>query len=148
MDKTITISSYDDVFDILVSDEKEAVDMYDRFARSSGNLELKKMFEQIKQDEMGHEIALRHKWKKYSNEAFPVSFEIVINQRANNEEDYEFGSYYEILKYAAADEKTAEELYQDIAGQISNDAVKQLFLRNARDEGNHRLRLERMMEFI
>jgi len=147
MEESLTISNYNDVFDLFIRDEEEAMDMYDRFARSSSEPELKKMFEQIGRDEMGHMTTLKNIWKKYSDkEEFSSPIEVKISQEGNDHNNYEFNSYYEILKYAAGTEKNSENLYLDIANQIRDEEVKQLFLKNGKEEEKHRHRIEKMME--
>jgi len=147
MEERLNISSYDDVFDLFIRDEEEAMDMYDRFARGSREPELKKMFEQIGRDEMGHLTTLKNMWKKYSDkEEFPSPIEVKISQEGKDNDNYEFNSYYEILEYAAESEKNSEKLYLDIANQVKDEEAKQLFLKNGKEEEKHRHRIEKMME--
>lgn len=148
MVETLTLASYDDVFDLFIRDEEEAIESYDRFARSSRKLELKKMFEQIGRDEIGHLTALKHMWKKYSGRQFTYSLEVKINQKVYDDATHEFNSYEAILKYVAEEERNAEKLYLDIANKIPDDEAKQLFLTNAREEEIHRHRIEKMMHYV
>ena len=146
MEERLNISSYDDVFDLFIRDEEEAMDMYDQFARDSREPELKQMFEQIGRDEMGHMTTLKNMWKKYSEKEFPSPIEVKVRQEGNDRNNYEFNSYHEILEYAAGTEKNSEKLYLDIANQVKDEEAKQLFLKNGKEEEKHRHRIEKMME--
>jgi rubrerythrin len=143
----LIFSNYNDIFDLLIGEEEKSLDAYNSMARRSETLAQKKVLEQLSREEIRHIIHLKSLRKKYPGHQFSYNFEVEADQIEPDTVELEKMSYQGILKFAIAEEKKAELLYRDIAGQINDQEINDLFLKIAQQEKKHRLQLEKMLSF-
>ena len=143
----LIFSNYNDIFDLLIEEEEKSLEAYNSMARRSETLSQKKILEQLSREEIRHIIHLRSLRKKYPGHQFPYTFEVEAEQHEPDAVDLEKMSYQGILEFAIAEEKKSEYLYRNIADQIEDQEVNDLFLKIAQQEKKHRLQLEKMLSF-
>jgi len=143
----LIFSNYNDIFDLLIGEEEKTLQAYNTMARQSESLAHKKTLEQLGREEIRHIIHLKGLRKKYPGHEFSSSFQVEAEQVEPNPDGLEKMSHQHILEFAIAEEKKSELLYRDIASQIDDREVNDLFLQIAQQENKHRRQLEKMLSF-
>jgi rubrerythrin len=147
MEEKLTFINYNDIFDMLIEKEEESIDIYNAFARMYENVELRKTFEQFARYEMAHINELINLRRQYPAGNFSNPISVVIRQEQPEPDDFKIMTYRDILEFAIEKERISELIYRDMADQVDNEEVKQLFLKNSDAERRHRLRIEKMLQF-
>ena len=137
-------NSLDEILDMAIKDELRAANLYAKLAKSSRNKEIKEVFEQFSQEELGHKSKLE---RMKTGEKVVVSDEKVQDLKIGDylvEVDVarEDLSYQDALIIAMKEEKSAFKLYSDLAARTDDPAAKEIFLMLAQEEARHKLRFE------
>ncbi len=136
--------SLSEILDFAIKDELRAANLYADLAKRSRNKEMKKVFEQFSQEELGHKKKLE---KIKTGGKIVVSDEKVQDLKIA---DYlvEVGTsrdglnYRDALIIAMKEEKAAFRLYSDLAVRTDDDSARDIFLMLAKEEARHKLRFE------
>lgn len=147
MEEKLTFINYNDIFDLFIEKEEENIDLYNTFARRSENMELRKTFEQFVRYGMAHLTELRNMRQQYPAGNFSNPISVKVNQTSNEPENFKIMTYRDILEFAIEKEKSSEVLYHDMANQVEDEEVRQLFLKNSEEERRQRLEIEKMLNF-
>jgi len=135
--------SINEILDFAINAEQEAVDFYNQLASNSKTADMKKVFVEFAQEEMGHKARLI----KIKNEgAYQLKKEEITDLKIA---DYLVNikptpnmSYQEALVLAMKKEKSAFKLYLELSNRAQNSQMKDLFLSLAQEESKHKLRFE------
>jgi rubrerythrin len=139
-----TFNSLDEILDFAIKDEIRASNLYAGLAKKSRNKEIKRVFEQFSQEELGHKKKLE---RMKFGDAVAVTDEKVQDLKIG---DYlvevntsrDDLSYQDALIIAMKEEKAAFKLYSDLADRTDNDNARDVFLLLAQEEARHKLRFE------
>ena len=147
MEEKLTFINYNDIFDMLIEKEEESIDVYNALARMYENMELRKTFEQFARYEMAHINELKNLRQQYPTGNFSTPISVTINQSLPEPDNFKIMTYRDILEFAIEKERISELIYKDMADQVEEEEVEQLFLKNSDAEKRHRLRIEKMLHF-
>ncbi len=141
----MNFKSVEEVLDFAIIEEERAHDFYMELAKKTPKAWMKKTFEEFAQEEMEHKALLLN--VKAGGELKPVEGKILdlkILETLKEEEitNLEQVDYEDALRIAMQKEKEAYLLYMSLAQQVEGGAIKDLFLRLAQEEANHKLRFE------
>jgi len=132
-----------DVLDFAMNEEQQAVDFYTRLAEQAQTDDMRLIFEQFAQEEIGHKARLAK--IKYEG-LFTMPLEYVMDLKIS---DYLINikaepgmSYHDALVVAMKKEKAAFKLYTALAERAPNDELKDVFQALAVEESKHKLRFE------
>lgn len=136
-------TSFNDILNFAINAEQEAVEFYTNLAASASNEDMKAVFEQFAQEEMGHKARLTDirdgGMLQLRNELvadLKISDYVVdVKPQANM-------SYSDALVLAMKREKAAFKLYMHLSGKSTNATMKDVFLSLAMEESKHKLRFE------
>ncbi len=135
--------SVDEVLDFAINSEQEAVDFYSELAQYATNPEIKKIFLEFVDEEMGH----KSKLLKIKEEGiYQVEEKKVTDLKIS---DYMVPvkaspdmSYADALVLVMKKEKAAFKLYSKLAERAPNEELRKVFLMLAQEEANHKLHFE------
>ncbi len=140
MDK---FTSAEEILDFAIEAEQDAADFYKKLAKDSISPAMKESFHEFAKEEMGHKGKLLKLKKKGINE---FSTEAVNDLKIS---DYlvdltirDDMSYKEALIIAMKREKSAYNLYSQLAAKTDNSDLKKVFTSLANEEAKHKLRFE------
>ena len=134
----------DDILDFAIKDELRAANLYSDLAARSRNKEIKAIFEQFSQEEMGHKKKLEN-IKAGGKNVVPDKevqdlkigdYLVEVNTLRSDL------SYQDSLIVAMKEEKAAFKLYSDLAARTDDSVVRDTFLMLAQEEAKHKLRFE------
>lgn len=133
----------EDVLDFAIDAEQEAVDFYKKLSNQAQNQEMKRIFEQFAQEEIGHKARLIA--IKSTGISDFVKSEVhdlkIADYLVSNEASPEM-TYQEALVIAMKKEKAAFKLYLNLAAKTTDSELKSLFENLAIEESKHKLRFE------
>ena len=134
----------DEILDFAIAQEQEAVDFYSELADAAKNPEIKDTYHEFVKEEMGHKAKLMKVKEEKSLEALPDSevTDLRISDYLVPVKATPDMSYQEALIVVMNKEKAAYKLYNTLAKMAPNEEMKQLFLRLALEEANHKLQFE------
>ena len=138
-----TFNSVDEILDFAMKSEQDAVDFYTSLADKMQNEEMKTVFLQFAQEEVGHKARLQ---KIKDEKIFDMEVEKVNDLKisdyvvtAKPSEDME---YSDALVLAMKREKAAFKLYSKLAERTEHPELKKIFEALAVEESKHKLRFE------
>lgn len=135
--------SVEDILDFAVQNEQEAVDFYAELAQQARNEEMKKVFTQFAQEEMGHKSKLLH---IKATGQYTLGKERVMDLKLSDYLvdiiPYPGMTYQEVLILAMKKEKNAFRLYMDLSKIAPSTHLQDLFVSLAQEESKHKLRFE------
>ena len=137
--------NYNDIFERFIVEEEEALDIYNALIGKCQDHELRKIFFQFVQEETKHIEDLKEIREEYSGENFSSPIKVVVTRDLGDWDNLESLAYIEVLKFAKEEERKTMKLYQDIAEQVKDKEVEQLFLRIAEQERIHYQRTDKML---
>ena len=137
-------NSLEEILDFAIRDEIRASNLYADLAKKSRNKEIKKVFEQFSQEELGHKRKLER--MKYGDIAVLTDDKVqdlkigdyLVEVDANRDNL----SYQDALIIAMKEEKAAFKLYSELAERIDDDTARDVLLLLAKEEARHKLRFE------
>ena len=138
-----TFSSIDEVLDFAMKSEQEAVDFYTALAEKMQNDEMKTVFLQFAQEEVGHKARLQ---KIKDEQLFDMEVEKVNDLKIS---DYVVTTkasadmeYADALVLAMKREKASFKLYSKLSERTEQPELKKVFQALAVEESKHKLRFE------
>lgn len=139
-----TFNSLEEILDFAIKDELRASNVYADLAKKSRNKEIKRVFEQFSQEELGHKKKLER-----------MKFGDVVAVTDDRVQDLKISdylvevntsrddlSYQEALMVAMKEEKAAFKLYSELAERTDDESARDVFLFLAKEEARHKLRFE------
>jgi rubrerythrin len=136
-------NNVDDILDFAMNSEQEAVDFYNELAANANTEDMRQVFNQFAQEEIGHKAKIRQ-IKEEGTYTLPKEKvkDLKLSDYVVNVEPTKDMSYQDALVVAMKKEKAAFRLYMDLAEQTDNESMKNLFLGLAQEESKHKLRFE------
>ncbi len=137
-------NSLEEILDFAIKDELRAANLYADLAKRSRNKEIKRVFEQFSQEELGHKKKLE-RMKFGDVVAVPddrvqdLKISDYLVEVNTSRDDL---SYRDALMVAMKEEKAAFKLYSDLADRTDDDSARDVFLFLAKEEARHKLRFE------
>jgi len=134
--------SIDDVLDFAISQEIEAQAFYLKLADMVETPEMAKVFSDLALEE------LEHKAKLQAIKAGQISIDkenvgnLGITDHIKSVEPYSKMSYVDMLIVGMKKEETSRKLYSDLAEVTQKQELKEMFLKMAQEEAEHKLRFE------
>ncbi|MEA2106513.1 MAG: ferritin family protein [Bacteroidota bacterium] len=133
----------DDILDFAINSEQEAVDFYNELAKISKTEDMRNVFVQFAQEEIGHKARLTKIKNEGLYEAEPTNIKdlkiadymVCVKPAADM-------SYSEALVLAMKKEKAAFKLYHELSKRAKNEEMKNIFIALAQEESKHKLRFE------
>ncbi len=138
-----TFESIDEVLDFAMKSEQDAVDFYTSLASKMQNEEMREVFLQFAQEEVGHKARLQRikDEKLFDMEMDKVNdlriSDYVVSAKATADMEYS-----DALVLAMKREKAAFKLYTKLAERTKNKELKTVFQALAIEESKHKLRFE------
>lgn len=138
-----TFNSIDEVLDFAMKSEQDAVDFYSSLAARMQNEEMRDVFLQFAQEEVGHKARLQRikDEKLFDMEVEKVRdlkiSDYVVSTKATDDMEYS-----DALVLAMKREKAAFKLYTKLAERTENQELKRIFQALAIEESKHKLRFE------
>lgn len=133
----------DDILDFAMTKEQEAADLYRRMAEQGANPSTKKLFEELEKEELMHKARL--KAMKAGKELAPIApkiSDLKIGDYLTKVQLKPGMDYQEGLIYGMQAEKAEFRLYMDLHGKTDDQNLRNLLLKLAQEEAQHKLRLE------
>ena len=134
----------DDILDFAINEEQKAADLYAGLAEKSRDREIREVFLQFSQEELGHKKKLQS-IKGGGVVALPekkVTDLKIGDYLVDVDKTRGDLSYQESLIVAMKEEKAAFRLYSDLASRTDHPALKETFSMLAQEEARHKLRFE------
>jgi rubrerythrin len=138
-----TFSSINEVLDFAMKSEQDAVDFYTSLASKMQNEEMREVFLQFAQEEVGHKARLQRikDEKLFDMEVEKVKdlkiSDYVVSAKATDDMEYS-----DALVLAMKREKAAFKLYTKLAERSESQELKTVFQALAIEESKHKLRFE------
>ncbi len=138
-----TFNSIDEVLDFAMKSEQDAVDFYTSLASKMQNEEMRDVFLQFAQEEVGHKARLqRIKDEKLFDMEVEKVNDLKISDYVVSARPSEDMEYSDALVLAMKREKAAFKLYTKLAERTKNQELKTVFQALAIEESKHKLRFE------
>lgn len=138
-----TFNSIDEVLDFAMKSEQDAVDFYSSLAARMQNEEMRDVFLQFAQEEVGHKARLqRIKDEKLFDMEVEKVNDLKISDYVVSARPSEDMEYSDALVLAMKREKAAFKLYTKLAERTENQELKTVFQALAIEESKHKLRFE------
>ncbi len=138
-----TFESPHEILDFAMKNEQGAVDFYTNLAEKMQNQEMKAVFLEFAQEEVGHKARLQ---KIKEEGSFQQELEQIRDLRIADyvvaEQPTENMEYRDALVLAMKREKAAFRLYLKLAERTSHPELKRVFESLAVEESKHKLRFE------
>jgi rubrerythrin len=136
-------NNVNDILDFAMNSEQEAVDFYNELAVNANSEDMRQVFNQFAQEEIGHKAKIRQ-IKEEGTYTLPKEKvkDLKLSDYVVNVEPSKDMNYQDALVLAMKKEKAAFRLYMDLAEQTDNESMKNLFLGLAQEESKHKLRFE------
>ena len=134
--------SFDDVLDFAIGREIEAQKFYLKLADIVEKPEMAKVFSDLASEELEHKAKLQ----TIKAGQFRIDEENVGNLGITNHvkdvEPHSKMSYIDLLIVGMKKEETSRKLYADLARVTQKQELKEIFLKLAQEEADHKLRFE------
>lgn len=134
--------SIDEVMDFAINSEIVAQDFYMKLADFVEKPEMAEVLSDLALEELGHKLKLE---AVKANEIEIDEEEVGTFGIADNVEDIipdAKMSYIELLVVGMKREETARKLYTDLSKIVQKQELRDIFLKLAQEEANHKLRFE------
>jgi len=138
-----TFQDIDEVLRFAMNEEQKAVDFYTALAKEARTEDMKKIFEQIAREEVGHKARLKRikEEGKFTFDQGQVT-DLKIGDYLVDVEPSPDMSYRDALVLAMKKEQATYMLYMDLSERAPAGDLKKAFLDLAREESKHKLRFE------
>ncbi len=140
------LNSLEEILRFAIRKEADAALAY-RIAADRARPGVKKLFEELAEEEEGHKKKLeRFDLKKINRMKLKETKGLGLSERM---EDIPFGpqlTYEELLRMAIKNEERSETLYTSTAKLVNDPNLKNLLLILAREESTHKERLEKIYD--
>lgn len=138
-----TFKNFDEILDFAMESEQKAVDFYHQLAGRVKNEDMKAIFLEFAQEEVGHKAKLK-KIKEERTFSVPEEkiFDLKISDYVDSVVIEPEMSYQEALIVAMNREKAAFNLYTRLSKKVDTPELKAIFQMLAQEESKHKLRFE------
>lgn len=138
-----TFKTVDEILDFAMESEQKAVDFYTELAEKIKNEEMKVIFREFAQEEVGHKAKLKMiKEERMFNISVEKISDLKISDYVDSVVIRPDMSYQEALIVAMNREKAAFNLYTRLSKKTDVPELQQLFRGLAQEESKHKLRFE------
>lgn len=146
---SLEFKNYKDIFQRLIEDEEEAIDIYNALIGKCQKHNLRRIFFQFVQEETNHILGLKDLRKHYKTKKnFSSPIRVQVNKNFGELSNLEGLGYRKVLEFARDEEGKTMNLYQDIASQVKDQDVERLFLQIAEEERIHYQRTDQMLKAV
>ena len=136
-------NSVDEILDFAIGKEEEAAEFYTDLAGRMDKPHIKEMFEQFAQDEKGHKAKLlAAKEGKTLQKSEKKILDLKIGDHLELVELTPNLDFQDALILAMKAEKNAFKLYNSLAEQADDPAIRDMLFALAQEEAKHKLRFE------
>lgn len=141
--KNIPFKNPDEIMDFAIKSEENANRFYSEWAKKVEKKNIRKVFEELAKEELGHKeflLGIKKGEILASSEEEIMDLKIsdyLLDVKASVDMDYQ-----DALIVAMHREKMAFKLYSNLAGMVENKDKKSMFKMLAQEEAKHKLRLE------
>ena len=133
----------DEILDFAIEQEQEAIDFYSELSKQAKNQEMKNIYLEFVQEEMGHKTKLiQVKEEKVFSEASSEVVDLKISDYLVPVKPTPDMSYQDALIVVMKKEKAAHKLYLSLAKMAPTEELKKIFKMLAIEEANHKLQFE------
>lgn len=139
------MNSFEEIVKYAISLEEEAAQFYARMAGESEKPEIKKVFEEMRLQEVGHKKKLELVLERHKLPEVKLSKDddLKISDYVKPVEiDQPNLSYQDALVVGMKLEQTSEKLYRSLAASAQDPEIKQIFDYLAEEEGKHKFNFE------
>jgi len=134
--------SFDDILDFAISREIEAQAFYLKLADMVEKPEMATVFSNLALEELEHKAKLQAvKAGQFTIDTDQVG-NLGITDHVKDVEPYPRMNYVDLLIVGMKKEEKSRKLYTDLATATQEQELKEIFLKLARDEAEHKLRFE------
>jgi rubrerythrin len=138
-----TFESIDEILDFAMKSEQEAVDFYTKLAEKMKSREIKEIFLQFAQEEVGHKARLQKiKEEKVFDMEVEKVHDLKISDYVVSVQPSDDMEYADALVLAMKREKAAFKLYTALSERTDVPELKKVFQALAMEESKHKLRFE------
>jgi rubrerythrin len=135
--------SMDEILDFAIGEEEGAARFYQGLAESIQRPNLRQLFLDFAQEEMGHKAKLIEVKAGQSTLSSKDNVEdLKVCDYLVEVEPHSSMNYQQALVVAMKKEKAAFKLYTDLASVVQDKELRQTFLALAQEEAKHKLRFE------
>jgi rubrerythrin len=143
LESKLNLENFQQILDFAIEKEEEAYSFYNDLAKVTSKPEMRTVFLDFAQEEMGHKKKLLSlRTGKTVNAVSPNIPDLKIADYTVDIVPKSDMDYQEALILAMKKEKSAFKLYSDLAKIVLEDNLKSLFLMLAQEEAKHKLRFE------
>ncbi len=140
--RIMKFESVDELLDAAIIRETQAQELYIKIAFMVKNPWMRRLLEGFAQEEMQHRIKLEAvKRGKIGLEQKQVG-DLSVEDTFENIKPHANMDYLELLEYAIKKENGSCRFYTSMASHFSEPELKDIFLKLAKEEANHRQRLQ------
>ena len=143
MQEPRNLNTIDEILDFAIEKEQEAFEFYTLWSSKAESSAISDVFKELADNEKAHKAFLAD---VKSGKSIPPSPKEVTNLSISDYlvevEPAPGMDYQTALMVAMQREKSANQLYKNLASKISVEDVKNMFLTLAQEEAKHKLRLE------
>ena len=133
----------DKILDFAIEQEQEAIDFYSELSKQAKNQEMKNIYLEFVQEEMGHKKKLiQVKEEKVFSDASTEVVDLKISDYLIPVKPTPDMSYQDALIVVMKKEKAAHKLYTTLAKMAPTEELKKIFKMLAIEEANHKLQFE------
>ncbi len=142
------MSNIQEIIDFAIQKEKEAYELYSSFTKKIDDLAVKKLFEELAQDELGHREALENlsKAEELLNYEIESIQDIKLSDHLVTQPIDENSGLQQVFIFAMKEEKAALELYTKLAESAIDEEHISVYQKLAQMELNHKNKLESLYE--
>lgn len=134
--------SIDDVLDFAISREIEAKDFYLQLADIVEKPEMAKVLSDLASEELEHKVKLQAVKARQIKIDKEIVGNLGITGHVKSVEPHSRMSYVDLLIVGMKKEETSRKLYSDLAKAAQNQELREIFLKLAQEEAEHKLRFE------
>ncbi|NIP44835.1 MAG: ferritin family protein [candidate division Zixibacteria bacterium] len=139
----MNFNSVDEILDFAIGKEEEAAEFYTELAGKVSKPNIKEMFEQFAREEKGHKAKLlAAKQGKVLQKSEKKILDLKIGDHLELVELTPNIDFQDALILAMKAEKNAFKLYNALAEQADDPAIRDMLLALAQEEAKHKLRFE------
>lgn len=132
----------DEVLDFAIEREIEANQLYTDLARQAENATIRKLFESLAKEELGHKAKLEAMKANETAVTTAKLNDFKIADYLTDAESKPNMNYRQMLLLAMKKETASFNIYTDLAEAVESQPQKEIFLTLARQEENHKRRFE------
>jgi len=143
MQEPRNLSTVDEILDFAIEKEQEAFEFYTLWSGKTESSAISEVFKELAENEKAHKAFLTN--IKSGKQIPPSPKEVTdlsISDYLVEVEPTPDMDYQSALMVAMQREKSANQLYANLASKVSVEEVKNIFLTLAQEEAKHKLRLE------